>query len=181
MATNRIGPLWLAKAAAPDAPKGTCCWCGAKLTGRNGERRRYCYPDREGRPCQREAKRAMVWDTRVALRIIADREGLAEMRCVDCSKVCEQRSPAPERCKTLVPIGESGLRLHELWRREGHDVDTIKLWGGWKHVARWDADHDVPLWADGPHAIENLRVRCVDCHREKTAREATERARRVAA
>lgn len=42
----------------------------------------------------------------------------------------------------------------------------------------WEADHQVPLEDGGEHSIHNLRPRCVLCHTAKTAREATERARR---
>jgi 5-methylcytosine-specific restriction endonuclease McrA len=40
----------------------------------------------------------------------------------------------------------------------------------------WDADHEVPLWAGGGHDPVNIVRRCVPCHREKTKREAGERA-----
>lgn len=40
----------------------------------------------------------------------------------------------------------------------------------------WDADHEVPLWAGGGHDAVNIVRRCVPCHREKTKREASERA-----
>lgn len=42
----------------------------------------------------------------------------------------------------------------------------------------WEADHDVPLWDGGEHCSSNIVRRCVPCHREKTKREATERAAR---
>ena len=35
----------------------------------------------------------------------------------------------------------------------------------------WEADHDVPLHRGGRHSPENLKTRCVPCHREKTKRE----------
>lgn len=40
----------------------------------------------------------------------------------------------------------------------------------------WEADHDEPLWKGGKHCSSNIVRRCVLCHREKTKREATERA-----
>jgi len=40
----------------------------------------------------------------------------------------------------------------------------------------WDADHEVPLWSGGGHDPVNIVRRCVPCHREKTKREASERA-----
>lgn len=41
-----------------------------------------------------------------------------------------------------------------------------------------EIDHDVPLEQGGSNDMANLKVRCVDCHKAKTAREASERAGR---
>jgi len=48
--------------------------------------------------------------------------------------------------------------------------------------ARWVADHIVPLWAGGEHHVRNGQTLCVPHEREKTRREAGDRAavRRVA-
>jgi len=45
-----------------------------------------------------------------------------------------------------------------------------------KHL-QWDADHVIPLHRGGSNCIGNVQTLCVDCHREKSAAEATERAR----
>jgi 5-methylcytosine-specific restriction endonuclease McrA len=42
----------------------------------------------------------------------------------------------------------------------------------------WAADHIVPLADGGPHELENLQTLCGSCHRDKTSREARERAAR---
>lgn len=42
--------------------------------------------------------------------------------------------------------------------------------------AMWEADHEIPLEDGGEHALENLKPRCVECHRKKTARENSARA-----
>jgi 5-methylcytosine-specific restriction endonuclease McrA len=45
-----------------------------------------------------------------------------------------------------------------------------------------DVDHDIPLWAGiavgGTNEDGNMRVLCFDCHEEKTALEAAQRASR---
>jgi hypothetical protein len=77
-ARTRGSMLVLAEPQHPDAPLGTCRWCGAELTGENGGRRNYCYLDREGRDCRGESWRSRTWDARVALV----RRG--DACCVDC-------------------------------------------------------------------------------------------------
>jgi HNH endonuclease len=42
----------------------------------------------------------------------------------------------------------------------------------------FELDHIVPLRDGGSHGLDNMQPLCVPCHREKTAREATERAYR---
>lgn len=44
--------------------------------------------------------------------------------------------------------------------------------------APWEADHEIPLWDGGEHDAVNIVRRCVPCHRDKTKREAGERAQR---
>ncbi|MBD3175775.1 MAG: hypothetical protein GF320_11380 [Armatimonadia bacterium] len=48
---------------------------------------------------------------------------------------------------------------------------------GLGHRRWWEIDHKTPLWAGGANHVDNLQVLCVPCHREKTAREAAERAK----
>jgi 5-methylcytosine-specific restriction endonuclease McrA len=43
---------------------------------------------------------------------------------------------------------------------------------------RFELDHIVPLRDGGSHGLDNMQPLCVPCHREKTAREAKERAYR---
>lgn len=142
--SKRSGVLYLAHPVAPDAPKGTCRWCGSELVGARKDIRRYCYPDREGRDCAKEFRNSMTWDARSALRMLAFKQGETELRCVDCGVVVE--------------------KIHR-----GRIARVIYV--------EWEADHEIPLWEDGDHAVENLRVRCVPHHRDKTSQEATRRAR----
>lgn len=50
--------------------------------------------------------------------------------------------------------------------------------GHWRKLRYWEADHELALADAGEHVKENLRCRCGDCHRDKTAREASARATR---
>lgn len=123
------------------APRGTCRWCGEPLTGANGGRRNYCYPDREGIDCVRAFYRARSYHARWAVRV-RDWDVLhGYVACEDCGLLLEERD-----------------RPHV-----GPD---------------WEADHEVPLEDGGEHELHNLRARCVPCHRAKTARENSSRARR---
>lgn len=42
---------------------------------------------------------------------------------------------------------------------------------------KWEVEHVIPLWAGGEHRESNLRPALVAAHKEKTAAEATARAR----
>lgn len=87
-ARTRSSCIVLEEPVAPDAPLGTCRWCGEALTGQNGSRRNYCYPDREGRDCVAAWHRSRTYDARVAVRH-RDRAEHGCVRCVDCSVICE--------------------------------------------------------------------------------------------
>lgn len=68
--------------------------------------------------------------------------------------------------------GDVKLRI---WNRaKGHcQICTRKILAGEvKHF-----DHKTPLADGGRHAEKNLQIACVACHAEKTAGEATERAK----
>jgi len=84
----RASCLVLELPVVPDAPLGTCRWCGEALTGANGSRRNYCYLDREGRDCVKAWRRSRTWDARAAIRW-RDRAEHGCVRCVDCNVVCE--------------------------------------------------------------------------------------------
>ncbi|MET0601847.1 MAG: HNH endonuclease signature motif containing protein [Baekduia sp.] len=132
--------------SVPNAPMGTCRWCGETLTGENASRRNYCYKDREGRDCRGEVNRSMTWSARDAVRH-RDFLAIGRLACVDCGEVCEE--PDPER------YAKGPLFIHS------------------EHVVlkRWEADHELALEDGGAHELDNLRCRCVPCHRAKTARE----------
>ena len=86
--------------------------------------------------------------------------------CAGCGFQLELAQQAGKRWGEVVP-----------WMTRDQVVGWLKALGA---DAKWRAgaevDHVVPLWAGGQHHIGNLQVLCVDCHREKTAREAKVRA-----
>jgi 5-methylcytosine-specific restriction endonuclease McrA len=109
------------------------------------------------RNCRHESAEGRVWNARDALRIVARRAGRTALACVDCGEVVEElRDGRWHALQTAVV--------------EGQTVRT--------RVPHWEADHEVALEDGGEHTIENLRCRCVPCHRAKTAREAGARADR---
>ena len=88
--------LVLAEPAAPAAPKGTCRWCGEKLTGKNAKARNYCYRDREGRDCDVQAANSRVWSAREAVQRRGDEA------CVDCD------SPGPWEAEHDLALEDGG-------------------------------------------------------------------------
>lgn len=131
---------------APDAPPGTCRWCGEaiELTAdahHASRQRRYHRGDRSevgDTDCLDKYLAHSRHDPRSAL-LAANPD--TDLFCADCGVLCVRAD-----------------------RMNGEGC------------APWDADHEVPLWKDGEHTLANLRMRCVPCHKDKTKREAAERA-----
>lgn len=163
--TRRSGVFVLEEPRAPRAPRGWCRWCGEKLLrgdGRLDKRRNYCYPDREGRDCVSAWNRSRTFQPRTAVRHRAGKVGNV-LACVDCGLVVEERRDG---------------QWVELWREHATYDNERWRWIIDPAHPEWEADHDVPLEDGGEHTLENLRCRCVPCHRAKTAREAVARAAR---
>jgi len=57
-------------------------------------------------------------------------------------------------------------------RREHHRCNACQFL---THPRKLQVDHRVPLADGGRDEVENLQVLCVDCHKEKTKREAQAR------
>lgn len=55
---------------------------------------------------------------------------------------------------------------------------VLRLYGLLPTVTIWQADHVVPLADGGAHALDNLRLLCVSCHKERSASQASARAGR---
>ena len=117
---KRGGVIYLALPKRPNAPKGTCRWCGQKLIGARVSVRRYCYTKYEGRDCVNQYKQSMVWNTRLALRRQAQLAGIIELRCVDCGFVVERLYPKASWPKERIKPWEAD-----------HDVP---LWAGGAHT-----------------------------------------------
>lgn len=172
--TPRRGPLHLGAPACPDAPQGTCRWCGEPIILVEGAdyrraRRRYHYGDEHevgDRDCLSRWRGSVVWDARGAVRQ-RELEAHGRVFCAECGTVVyEPALPWPEQ-------------LHRLPRAERPDLnpELEKLYR--PREIPWHADHRVPLEDGGPHHLDNLQVLCaVPCHREKTNRENRARAER---
>lgn len=158
-ARQRGGLILVYEAPNPSREPGRCSWCSEPLANPDGaplRGRARCYPDREGRDCHGEALHARVWNARDALRVLAEHEGRTALACVDCGLVVAES-------RVFRPAA-NGRRQIVRW------TDVVDV--------PWEADHEVPLEDGGDHALANLRVRCVGCHRAKTGREASARAAR---
>lgn len=147
--------LVLVEPAARDAPSGTCRWCGDRIIegGEVNRRRSYHHGEEAwrygGRPRPGEPDCWTEWQrSRTWDARIALRR-LAELE------------GEPLRCADCGRVCEGAEPVDGL----NQDVP-------------WDADHEVPLEDGGEHSVENLRCRCVPCHRAKTGAEARRRARR---
>lgn len=168
--SRRSGIFVLEEPRAPNAPRGWCRWCGADLLrgdGRRDKRRNYCYSDREGRDCVDLWNGSRTYQPRTAVRHRARQSGTA-LGCVDCGLVVEEHRDG---------------HWVELWREHATYDHEKYRWIIDPAHPEWEADHEIPLEDGGEHTLENLRCRCVFCHRAKTSRESVERAarRRVAA
>jgi 5-methylcytosine-specific restriction endonuclease McrA len=153
---------------------GHCRWCDAAIVLVNPadyrrRRREVHYGDEHeegGHECRKAMLGSRTWDARHAVQWAAqDRGALA---CVDCGQVVEEYRDE---------------RWHGLQVEVVHPPDPRVLPG--RHaelvatgVPGWEADHEIPIEDGGEHTLENLRCRCIPCHRAKTAREATARAAR---
>ncbi len=154
----------LVEPRCPDAPGGTCKWCGEAIYSSDGKgvdrRRRYHYGplnrhELRGRPPMLDEPDCVYWyhhwrtmDSRVALQREAEALGRTVLRCADCGRECSRQRP-------LRQSGQAG------W---------------WWDSRPWEADHELALEDGGEHRLENLAVRCAPCHRAKTAEENRARA-----
>lgn len=141
--------------------RGWCGWCGEEiLLVNHGDYRRSAREYHRGdehetgdRNCQIEWWLSRTSEARVAV-VRRDLLAHGNVFCADCGLVC-------------VELVEGARSRYGRDAHERPDCD-------------WEADHHVPLEDGGPHTLDNLRCRCVPCHRRKTARENRERAERRA-
>lgn len=179
-----------------DAPPGSCKWCGEVIRFNEGmkgwkrrRRRNYHYGD-EWEATDKDCLRlSLAWrDPKAAEQELLDRQGGC---CNVCGRVLAERAedhhryyrlgghywhPVAKDLPTNCLGGYSIARIGELWRVSPQlgRHDEIALVS-----CAYEVDHILPLADGGTNALENLQVICANpCHREKTAREAGERAKR---
>lgn len=160
--SRRQGLFILEQPAAPDARPPYCKWCGLEIVLVNPDdhrRRQRGYHRGDEHEvgntldCVAAYNAARTYEPRVAVfhREVTEHGRLA---CVDCGTVCAEPNPDVKRPS------------RNLW----HAIELVP----------WECDHDQPLEDGGLHELDNLRCRCIPCHRKKTARENRERAERRA-
>lgn len=152
-----------------NSPVGYCRWCGEKIEA-NDKRRRHWH-----KPCS-DAYNIAV-HLRAAYHKLVERDG---PRCRDCG--------AEEGAVTRFEKSKS------YWAAVGMERGNPNLYRAVQNGlatpvrpvhCRLEVDHEFPLWLvdrEAPDArrywgLDNLALRCVDCHKAKTAREAGERAK----
>jgi len=137
-----------------DAPRGTCRWCGEHIFYAKGPKQGELDRRRRWHPDCVEVYNAS--DPREARRVVRKRDRGV---CADCG------------IDTYVVRREVRGKGRTRKLRERGYVPRRSL---------WELDHIVPLIDGGSHALENLQTLCTPCHKQKTAREARERAARSA-
>ncbi len=152
--------------------KGACGWCGEPIL--EGQRKRPASATWH-LECLDEYK--LITDTDV------QRQHLF-WRSLGCCEACGLEVARCEVKRQLTAWEDSGI--HER-RRDGVNADGPVSWVRFDWRKEFHADHVTPLWSLpklltreqvrhfwGPG---NLQALCLDCHREKTRREAGERAK----
>lgn len=148
-----------------DAEPGSCKWCGEEIrfdeTRKGWKRRRqrgYHRGDEWELGKTNCLTAAMIWlDPKRAEQTLYERQGGA---CAICGTV-------------LAELGEMEERDAE-WNLTGR---MRPHWFVVPGSPRTEVDHVLPVVDGGTNVVENLQIICNDpCHKEKTAREARERA-----
>jgi len=75
---------------------------------------------------------------------------------------------------------ECKCKPYTIWRRNG--TCSSSSYGSHPHTIVYptpnlEIDHRTPLWAGGTNDLENLWLLCIECHKAKTAKEASQRRR----
>lgn len=161
----RGGQIVVVEPPHAGAPRGTCNWCGGQILradGRPDRRRAWHYgessrhwlrvaPPEGESDCYAAQLHWRTYDAPTAVMREAELAGRVVLRCADCNR---------EVARAVHPP----------------DGAYDGAWPSWRAVVPWEADHEQPVADGGAHDLDNLRARCVPCHRAKTAREARARA-----
>lgn len=148
-----------------DAPAGSCKWCGEEIrfdeTRKGWKRRRqrgYHRGDEWELTDTNCLLDGMVWlDPKRGTQTLLERQ---EGKCAVCGT-------------EIACLGE-----HKEWAEDFESFEMVPYWVIGPEHPRIDIDHVLPVVDGGTNLLENLQAICNDpCHKEKTAREARERAK----
>lgn len=185
------------KVPMPTVPLGVCRWCERTILGRRGKyigrpdpRRSWCREATEGRDCWFEFLLHSRSETQFAY--LVERDG---KRCAECGEAPERwRKVGDSHMWNSIPALEwEGPRGHDfcvaVTEHRRACFAEFPEWGNFTMVERVTAlevDHISPLWsAPRSGSLErrrwyfgpgNLQLLCCEHHREKTRREAAQRA-----
>ncbi len=121
------GLVWLAEPKAPDAPPGTCQWCGEPIvmhpTANGNHRRRVRHKGDAYEIGVRNCDREFRWALCFSARELIEKRG--DPVCVDCGS-----SDRPWDADHIVPLGDGGAHhrdnLARRCRRPCHAEKTAR-------------------------------------------------------
>jgi hypothetical protein len=182
-------PPWMQGGKLPQGyyrqGRGYCRWCREPIFREDGSLNTRLSWHHVG--CLRDYK--IIADPGVARAAILD---ASRGVCCDCGSSIWFTERGRE--------GEPGDIVAARWEQKERDPERPKRAPGWRQVydyaegpyqliafrqRPWQCEHDVPLWSvnkEEPDALRywtlwNLRLRCDDCHKRKSAAEAAQRAK----
>jgi 5-methylcytosine-specific restriction endonuclease McrA len=96
----------------------------------------------------------------------------------------ERMSSSQRRARYAELVSRDGQKCSDcgcgeqtIWRRQGVWSNEFGRYTKVHPTSNLEVDHKQPLWAGGNNDIENLWLLCIDCHKRKTAAEASQRRR----
>lgn len=92
-----------------------------------------------------------------------------------------QRAPSPLAGVRYAGVSDSRRMRGRAWMAMRDQVftrDCMTCQSCGRITSVPQCDHIIPLWAGGADVMSNLQTLCVECHDQKTAEEAAERAKK---
>lgn len=162
-----------------DLPGGMCRWCGKEIPK---SKRLHWHPT-----CVEEY-RFLAWPNETRIQVGKRDAGVCGAGGFDWPVLVERlwtRARQPRSAlKDVWGTPEARAAEVESRRRETEMMIRLRAIGfdarsfeSLQTVTTWHADHVVPLWAGGPHAMANLWTLCPPHHKAKTSAEAGLRVR----